>query len=401
MKLLNIKVNGLKLFDETLEIDFLTKQKNMSNNEGDIFNVFKNSNTSAYTNNVLSFIGINASGKTTTLKVLSFVIQMLSGEPINKIRYKDILNNMEDDKVVFDVCFWTEKNEICKLSTTIIKNEEDYNEKTYIGSKEFIISDEKLYVKKDTAPTNKKNILDFENINPKQVRTGEEEYLSEDISIIISTNKNLKATIAIGDLIAITDKNITLNRILRSCPKEFITFLDSSIEYLESEDLKDDKVIFKLKFKNNDEIILGEANKIVKYLSSGTIKGINVFRYILSVLQLGGYLLIDELENHFNKEIVATIIRIFKDSKLNPNGATLIFTTHYPEILDEFERNDSIYIVRNEKGIRVDNLYDLLKRTDLKKSDLYSSDYFSGTAPSYSAYMNMKKMLEKEVEKND
>ena len=37
-------------------------------------------------------------------------------------------------------------------------------------------------------------------------------------------------------------------------------------------------------------------------------------------------MLIDELENHFNKEIVTTIIRFFMDSKLNRNGGTLIYT---------------------------------------------------------------------------
>lgn len=60
-------------------------------------------------------------------------------------------------------------------------------------------------------------------------------------------------------------------------------------------------------------------------------------------------MLIDELENHFNKEIVTTIIRFFMDSKLNRNGGTLIYTTHYSELLDEYNRNDSIYIIRNKK----------------------------------------------------
>lgn len=32
------------------------------------------------------------------------------------------------------------------------------------------------------------------------------------------------------------------------------------------------------------------------------------------ILREGGYLVIDEIENHFNKEIVSTLIRFFKDS---------------------------------------------------------------------------------------
>lgn len=32
----------------------------------------------------------------------------------------------------------------------------------------------------------------------------------------------------------------------------------------------------------------------------------------------------DEIENHFNKEIVTTLVRFFMDSRLNRNGGTLI-----------------------------------------------------------------------------
>ena len=70
----------------------------------------------------------------------------------------------------------------------------------------------------------------------------------------------------------------------------------------------------------------------------------------------GGYLIADELENHFNKEIAATLVRFFLDKKVNKKGATLIFSTHYSELLDEFERNDNIYIIRNKEGISAENL---------------------------------------------
>ena len=58
-----------------------------------------------------------------------------------------------------------------------------------------------------------------------------------------------------------------------------------------------------------------------------------------------------------------------------------------------FERNDNIYIVRNKGGILTENLSDLLKRNDIKKSEVYRSDFLKGTAPSYSASMNLKKAI--------
>ena len=59
--------------------------------------------------------------------------------------------------------------------------------------------------------------------------------------------------------------------------------------------------------------------------------------YAISVMKKGGYLLIDELENRFNKEIVSKIIRFFVDFKLNKNG------------------------------IIVQNLADILKKNDISK----------------------------------
>ena len=71
----------------------------------------------------------------------------------------------------------------------------------------------------------------------------------------------------------------------------------------------------------------------------------------------------------------------------------LIFTTHYSELLDEFERNDNVYIVRNTDGITIQNMADVLRRNDIKKSEVYDSDFLKGTAPLYESYMSLKKML--------
>ena len=90
---------------------------------------------------------------------------------------------------------------------------------------------------------------------------------------------------------------------------------------------------------------MNKTSELNRYLSSGTIKGINTFLNALRTFEKGGYLIVDEIENHFNHEIVSTLIRFYMDKRVNPNGAMIIFSTHYAELLDEFERNDNIYIV--------------------------------------------------------
>lgn len=81
------------------------------------------------------------------------------------------------------------------------------------------------------------------------------------------------------------------------------------------------------------------------------------------------------------------------DSRFNQNFVTLLFTTHYPKLLDEYDRNDGIYIVKNRNGITSENLNYILKRNDIKKSDAYQSRFLVGTTPVYEAYLRLKKKL--------
>ncbi len=410
MKILKIKVDGLKLFNDVLEIDFMAKQKIMSSDDENVFKIFESSKATGWTNNILSFIGINASGKTTTLKIVSFVLQLLEGEPINRIKYNDILNYMDNEKGVnFEIYFMADeytKNKRNKMAHGLDIAENDKNYSLYKlsttinkgkGDKEkFIISKENILMKSIKSIKNKKNIFEFEKAEEIIVRTGNEEFLLDDVSTIVSINKWIGTKVFYRDLVYLTNINV-IEKLPKELPTPFISFLDQSIEYLKTNELSNHKTDIRLKFKGDKEIILDSTELLDQYLSSGTIKGINVFLNMLEVLKKGGYLLVDELENHFNKEIVSTIIRIFTDKELNSKGATLVFTTHYAEILDKIERNDSICIVRNNNGIKVDNLSELLNRNDLKKSEVYSSDFLGGTAPSYETYMDVKKVIRSEV----
>ena len=390
MRILKIKVKGLKLFSNDLVIDFLTQQRVRNENSEVLYKV----SPKIYQNNVLAFIGINASGKTTTLKVISFVIQMLNNESINKIKGNEILNGITGmEKIVVETYFCVASDTVYKLLTTIKK---DINSKE--GENEYIIEDEKIWSKDIKSIKTRKSLFEFENLNPIQVRKGDEEYLPEDVSIVIALNKKNNSKIYFEDLINWT--NVNLIRILGDFPQELIAFLDSSIEYLNSSVAKgENKVEIRLKFKGKEEIVIYSPLELENYLSSGTIKGINVFINAMIVLEKGGYLIIDELENHFNKEIATTLIRFFMNHEVNKKGALIVFSTHYSELLDEFERNDDIFIVRNNGGISVENLSKLLTRNDIKKSEVYQSGYLEGTTPAYEAYIDLKTAIIKSVDR--
>lgn len=382
MKLLKIKIKGLKLFKDELEIDFFAEQRVGPEKNEMLYKLFSN----IYINNVIALIGINASGKTSILKAISFVINMLNNEPINKIVYNDILNGINyDDEVIFETYFYSEENYINKLQTVIKKEN-----KSQDSENKYIIKEEKLWRKSFSTVKTKKSLFEFEKLNPVQIRNSDEEFLMEDVSIIISLNKRYNSHFYIRDMINLTNTNqITFTG---EFPPELITFLDPSIEYL---NLKNDgkKLEIRLKFKEKEEIILYDPVELNNYLSSGTIKGINVFLNAMLTFNNGGYLIVDELENHFNREIVSTLIRFFMNEKVNNKGATIVFSTHYSQLLDEFERSDDIYIVRNKNGINVEKLSKILKRNDIKKSEAYQSGYLQGTAPVYESYINFKNAI--------
>lgn len=378
MKILRITVNGLPLFKQELDLLFYTQQRVGEDDKEKLYKIEPN----YYLHTACAFIGINASGKTSVLKVINLALNILRNEPINHVESRNILGACE--RATFKICFLDKKNNVYCLKTVIT------SKKAKAGRYVYSIIEEKLWEKPISSVKSKKYLTDFTAISPIAVRNTEEAYLPDDVSFIIAHNKKANDRIDVFSLLSYT--NINILPFTENIPLEVIAFLDPTIEKLYFEKVED-KASIHLKFKDEEEIILNNAVELEQYMSSGTIKGIITFSMVKEVLASGGYILVDELENHFNKEIVVTLIRFFMDSSLNKNGSTLIFTTHYPELLDEYDRNDAIYIVRNRNGITAENLSYILKRNDIKKSDAYQSGFLEGTTPAYEAYLRLKKNL--------
>lgn len=378
MKILRITVNGLPLFKQELDLLFYTQQRVGEDDKEKLYKIEPN----YYLHTACAFIGINASGKTSVLKVINLALNILRNEPINHVESRNILGACE--RATFKICFLDKKNNVYCLKTVIT------SKKAKAGRYVYSIIEEKLWEKPISSVKSKKYLTDFTAISPIAVRNTEEAYLPDDVSFIIAHNKKANEKIDVFSLLSYT--NINILPFTEDIPLEVIAFLDPTIEKLYFEKVED-KAYIHLKFKDEEEIILNNTVELEQYLSSGTIKGIITFSMVKEVLASGGYILVDELENHFNKEIVVTLIRFFMDSSLNKNGSTLIFTTHYSELLDEYDRNDAIYIVRNRNGITAENLSYILKRNDIKKSDAYQSGFLEGTTPAYEAYLRLKKNL--------
>ena len=396
VNVLKVFVNNSHLLSEKFAFDFLTIQNTFvgKNDEG-INHLFNR----IHSHDLLAITGINASGKTTVLKTLIAIFRFyLRSDNLNSFdeeEYRCILR----DGMSFGMYFCDDKN-IYRIETQIGKEK-------HVFQNAWIIKDEFLSLKPISTKISRNNIFDnnYSTITRRSTLSEEKtEYLSKDISIAKSIMDKKHHTFVVNSL-PMTNFNYISNfgflnneyENVSSLPTSLLKYLDASIESIRMEETESND-IYSIKFYGDDRVY--QVKNIVdlqNYLSSGTIKGISIFPYISLILRFGGYLFIDEIEMHLNKAIVQSIIEIFRDRSINKNHAVLVFSTHYSELLDCLDRNDSVIIAHKDERMKISifNMAESLTRNDLKKSEVYVTDYLEkGTAPSYSSYMEFVKGID-------
>ena len=125
-------------------------------------------------------------------------------------------------------------------------------------------------------------MLDFNDKQLVLVRDGKNDFLSDDVSIMIAYNKKTGARMSVVDLLVFTNLNILPD--FTDIPLEVISFLDPTIESIQFEKISE-KSIIHLKFREKQEFLLNNIVEIERYLSSGTIKGIVTFTMVREILR--------------------------------------------------------------------------------------------------------------------
>ena len=133
-----------------------------------------------------AFIGINASGKTSVLKVVNLAMNIINNEPINHIEAKEILG--KTNEAILCIYFFDNQEKICCLEKIISSI------KTKTNEIEYFIQSERLWEKSISSVKSKKYLTDFTGIEPIAVRSNNEMYLSDDVSFIIAHNKKYNAS---------------------------------------------------------------------------------------------------------------------------------------------------------------------------------------------------------------
>ena len=386
INLLKIKVSGFKNLPDDFAIDFTTKAR-VSEEEGDVSEVLEIAEN-LYTFNIIAFTGSNSSGKSTVLSLISYVLTFMK---TGRWRYRK--QDFNSDSISLKIEFFL-NGVVYLYESTIMPNHE--NLEFEISSPYCRIAGERIDYALYNANAGKRYL--------KTLKFARDEHASglEDTSVLVflcrdHLNGYFVAPFSINGVMVTNSFFDCLNLYNKELTCEIIRLLDESIEYIKYVG-QDNVVMKRFGQKEKNYTKLGLLN----VLSNGTIKGIELYIRIVTLLKTGGILVVDEIENCFHKNLVNNILFLITDKTLNRKDATIIFSTHYSEILDVFQRRDNIFILhKNGTSINISNFYeDYDIRAEISKSKQFNNNAF-GTLLNYDRLMNVKRLIKNEVVGHD
>ena len=377
MKLLKVVANNFKLCERDFTISFVPSgNKTEADREFELQEITDD----LFTFSTIGIIGKNASGKTTVVELLSVVYDIFSNYRINSSRK---IFTFIDGTLKLDITFYHD-GAIYRYMTDLYKNANS------VDSISVFFKNEKLY-KRNYKKSHIRELFSYEKFEEVKFDIK----LPEDTSVLYLLLKE----ISVRGIYCPSD-----DLMYRNYAKAFNIYklLDNNLAIITSllkvfdEHLDNIKMInenkYKIIYTNNSSKDVSNA-ELYEILSSGTTKGFGLFSLVVYSLRTGADLIIDEIENHFHKTLVENLVNLYKDKSVNKKNATLIFTTHYCEILDLFNRSDNIYISKYDEAIRLENMHKNYKfRSELSKSNKFYNNEFN-TNVSYDALMNFKKEL--------
>lgn len=382
MRLLKFSVDGLEIFPHGLTVDLYASDRVMANAD----DVHRETGIGAAIahQSVIATAGLNATGKTTFLRATGLVINLVNGNPLRSDTWMTapLISLTGKDGLRIQAIF-ENAGTWYLLQSTIHprRTPTTTGEGTSFSTWRFGIDEEQLWMH-GPHRLSKKELADFGSftarcLNPENPR--KRSAAARETLAALGPEKSITATLAMEQAPLLS---------LQEAPGQQAPFptagtqvtrvFDPDIQQL----TLDNNGAVHLRFARDNRDRTLDPTSAAMLLSSGTVRGTRIVNTAIEALQSGGYLLIDELENSLNKKLVETIIGLFSSHATNPHGATLIFTTHYPELLNSIDRIDNIYFMRRlADGIEATKVSDIENRIDLSHADMFLSGRHGGTAP--------------------
>lgn len=339
---------------------------------------------------VISIHGANASGKTGVLEALYFMFSI--------VKYSNSID-INDDLPVNPFIFNSKiENSEYEISVLI----DDYEYRYGFEINKDMICDEWLFVKRNSTRAVQKTIF---HRTKKKVDFGKEYKKYNNIwdlfknqeynKLLVLSSVALKDTDGIiRNLFEYISKfDIKLegrlsNRInisffneenkLYDKFKTFLNVFDPCLLGIEVSEIEADgkkiSIINGIHKSEDGNTMLLPMNRE----SQGTWKLFSIMPSILTNLENGGLLCIDELDTKLHPLLFRKIVNMYCDKEINKKNAQLIFTTHSTMLFNsEYLRRDELYITdKDEMG--KSSLYSLSEFRNLRYDSDYEKRYLSG-----------------------
>lgn len=370
MKLLQVKAKGFKNCSDDFCIDMVPRAKKTSEDkEYELMEI----DDGLFVFNTLGIVGKNASGKSSALELIDWCYDILSTFRLGG-------KAVDYHGISLEMVFY-EDGYLYKYLTEL-ENSDSLEDIA-------VFKEQKLFRKK-YYKTNVKKIFDDEWIEYAELKIA----IPDDFSKVFVVLKKASIRELYYDEFAERPESFeTIFKLIKRAKledkflKRVIRIFDENVEEIKQLDENNYMLVYQgIERKMSPK-------ELYHFLSSGTIKGLNLYITAIISLQKGFDLVVDEIENHFHKTLVENLIMLYKDKTVNKKNATLIFTTHYCELLDIFNRSDNIWITHSREKVQIENMYDEYGlRTELLKSKKFYQNAFD-TAVNYETLMDLKREL--------
>lgn len=370
MKLLRVKASGFKNCIDDFCIDMVAKSKKTSE---DIEYELNEIDEGLYVFNTVGIVGKNASGKSSTLQLLDWCYDILGTFNLSGKGYNYQGISLEiifyEDGFLYKYTSDLDNSNSLK-DNAIFRNQEIYRKKYYKSKIKKIYDDDWEERIEISMPIPEELSIVFIVLKNSKIR----DFFFEET---MDSPESYNATFKLMKVAKLEDRFI--GKVLK--------IFDENISDIKQIDESNYSLVY------NGEVKQFSENELYSFMSSGTTKGLSLYILAIMSLQMGFDLIVDEIENHFHKTLVENLVMLYKDKNVNKKNATLIFSTHYCELLDLFNRSDNIWITHSRKKIEIENMYEGYGlRSELLKSKKFYQNTFD-TAVNYEALMDLKKEL--------
>jgi len=344
------------------------------------------SNDKRYSN-IMCIKGANGSGKTNILKILSFLKRFCCNSFENKPEQDIVVDSFFNNEKVVEL--------FIEFETLKIK----YRYEVTLTQKEIL--SEIIYKKERRSIAiliRKKNEIDicvddYKELKKIKLRTNASiistahQYEIKNIAPIYSFLNSIISNVGSFGFIDFNPPVSDISMYYNAFPdnfefvKKLICSFDMGIDNIK---------IFSRKDENGSDIFYPgffyKVDRKERFLtihtqSSGTKTLYNRLSFFKNVLDIGGILVLDELEMNLHPDILPHLLRLFTDEKINKKNAQLIFTTHITEIMDICGKYRTFLVNKenNESyGYRLDEIPGDILRNDRPISPIYKAGKIGG-----------------------